>query len=139
PALLAAGVSVGLGADGAPCNNNLDLWREMKLAALLPRLAHGPAALSAARVFELATLGGARALGLSDRIGSLEPGKRADVAIVDLQRPHLQPLGDDLYTALVYAARADDVRTVLVDGRVVVRDRVLLTLDERELVARAQV
>ena len=136
PRLLAAGVNVGLGADGAPCNNNLDLWREMKLAGLLPRLKYGPAALSAAKVLELATLGGARALGLADRIGSLEVGKRADLAIVDLMRPHLQPVGDDVVTALVYAGQASDVRTVLVDGRVVVRDRRLVMGDERAIVRR---
>lgn len=143
PRLLEAGVNVGLGADGAPCNNNLDLWREMKLAGLLPRLKYGPAAIEAQRVFELATIGGARALGLGDEIGSLEAGKRADLAIVDLQVPHVQPLpdeaGPELYTALVYASQASDVRTVLVDGAMVVRERRLLTGNLDAICAQAKV
>lgn len=137
PALVDAGVNVALGADGAPCNNNLDLWREMKLAALLPRVRHGPAALSARRVLEMATLGGARAAGMADRVGSLEPGKRADLALVDLRGPHLQPLLDDVHTALVFGATAADVRTVLVEGEIVVRDRRLVRADAAELVTRA--
>lgn len=138
PMLLAAGVTVGIGADGAPCNNNLDVWREMKLAGLLPRLKHGPAALEARKIFELATLGGARALGLESQIGSIEVGKRADLALVDLNRPHAQPAGDDVYTQLVYAAQASDVEMVLVDGEVVVRGGRVLTLDENEVVRRSQ-
>ncbi len=140
-ALVARGVNVGLGADGAPCNNNLDLWREMKLAALLPKLEHGPAALAAAKVLEMATLGGARALGLEHEIGSLEPGKQADLAVVDLQMPHVQPLGpasEDVVTALVYASQASDVRHVFVAGRQLLRDGELVMLDESALVADAQ-
>jgi cytosine/adenosine deaminase-related metal-dependent hydrolase len=138
PALLRAGVTVGLGADGAPCNNNLDLWREMKLAGLLPRLKYGPGAIPAAKILEMATLGGARALGLAQEIGSLEPGKRADIAIVDLLRPHIQPAGEDIVTALVYAAQAADVRTVMVDGRIVVQGHTLQVADAKVLVANAR-
>jgi 5-methylthioadenosine/S-adenosylhomocysteine deaminase len=135
-ALRRAGVNVGLGGDGAPCNNNLDQWREMKLAGLLPRLAHGPAALPAMAVLEMATLGGARALGLQGEIGSLEAGKKADVIVVDLQRPHVQPVGDDpasVVTALVYATQASDVRHVFVDGRQLVREGRLTTIDQGAL------
>ncbi len=134
PELLRAGVTVGLGADGAPCNNNLDLWREMKLAGLLPRIAHAPGVLSAMDVLEMATLGGARALGLADRIGSLEAGKRADVIIVDLMKPHLQPVGAEVVTALVYAAQASDVRSVYVDGRLLVSDGKLVHADADRVV-----
>lgn len=137
PALLTGGVNVGLGADGAPCNNNLDIWRELKLAGLLPRLKYGAVALGARQVFELATLGGAKAVGLSDRIGSLEPGKRADVAIVDLETPHAQPV-DDVYTALVYAVQASDVKTVVVDGRIRVKDRRVVGVDVPALLQRVR-
>lgn len=137
PALIEGGVNVGLGADGAPCNNNLDVWRELKLAGLLPRLKYGAVALGARDVFELATLGGARAVGLADRIGSLEPGKRADLAIVDLETPHAQPV-DDVYTALVYAVQAADVRTVLVDGVIRVKDRRVVGFETGALLRRVR-
>lgn len=140
-ALRAAGVNVGLGGDGAPCNNNLDLFREMKLAALLPRLKHGPAALSAMAVLEMATLGGARALGLEAELGSVEAGKKADLVVVDLERPHVQPVGsgaEALATALVYASQAADVRHVFVDGRALVWDRKLTTIDQGQLLADAR-
>lgn len=137
PALIAGGVNVGLGADGAPCNNNLDVWREMKLAGLLPRLKYGAVSLAACQVFEMATLGGARALGLADRIGSIEPGKRADIAIVNLETPHTQPV-DDVYTALVYAVQASDVRTVLVDGVIRVNERRIVGLDLGAMLKRVR-
>lgn len=137
PTMLAAGVRVGLGGDGAPCNNNLDMWRELKLAGLLPRLRHGPNALSARQVFELATVGGARALGLEHEVGSLEAGKRADLAIVDLEQFHVQPF-DDVYTALVYAVQSSDVRDVVVDGALRVKDRRLVGVDRRALLQRAR-
>ncbi len=125
---LERGVNVALGADGAAANNRLDGWEELRLAALLLKGRSGPAALPAADAFELATLGGARALGLEDEIGSLEAGKWADLVILDLRAPHA--VGPrDVYTQLVYSARADDVRTVLVGGRVLVDERRLQTLD----------
>jgi 5-methylthioadenosine/S-adenosylhomocysteine deaminase len=134
-------VNVGLGGDGAPCNNNLDLWREMKLAGLLPRLRHGPAALPAMSVLEMATVNGARALGRERQIGSLELGKRADFIVVDLQRAHVQPVGTDpdtLATALVYASQASDVRHVYVDGQPAVRDGRLVRIDEASLIEDAR-
>ncbi len=125
--LLDRGVNVALGADGAACSNRLDGWSQLWLAGLVASVRDGPGALDARALFELATLGGARALGLEGNVGSIEPGKRADLVILDLAG--WEPNGD-VYTALVYSARADDVCTVLVDGRVVVQDRRLLTLDE---------
>ena len=112
---------------------------EMRLAGLihLPRV--GPTGLPAQKVFEMATLGGARALGLEDTIGSIEVGKRADLALLDLDRPHVVPGGDDLYARLVYAARASDVETVLIDGEVVLDRGVLTTLDEGEVLEEAAV
>jgi cytosine/adenosine deaminase-related metal-dependent hydrolase len=140
PALLERGVNVGLGADGAPCNNNLDLWREMKLAGLLPRVKYGADALPPMRVLELATLGGARAMGVEPRVGSIEVGKRADVIVVELDQLHVQPVLDHemLLSALVYATQASDVRTVFVDGAMVVENQRLVTADERAIVAKAK-
>ena len=137
PEMLAAGCHVALGADGAPCNNRLDGFEEMRLAALIQKPRCGPEALPAAKVLELATLGGARALGLEHEIGSIEVGKRADLIALDLSGPHGQPADADLASRLVYAARAADVRHVLVDGRLVVRGGRLLTADLEEIRAKA--
>jgi cytosine/adenosine deaminase-related metal-dependent hydrolase len=137
PRLLAAGVNVALGADGAPCNNTLDAFHEMRLAATLHLPQFGPRAMPAAEVLAMATVRGAKALGLESEIGSIEVGKRADLAVVDLSGPHCQPAGPDLHATIVYCARASDVTDVLVDGRQVVRNRKLLTLDARKLAAAA--
>ena len=133
PEMLAAGCRVGIGADGAPCNNRLDAFAEMRLAALIQKPRLGPDALPAARVLELATLGGARALGLDAEIGSIDVGKRADLIVLDLAGPHAQPEDADLVSRIVYSARAADVRHVVVDGRVVVRDGVLETANLGEI------
>ncbi|HWS86967.1 MAG TPA: 5'-deoxyadenosine deaminase [Pyrinomonadaceae bacterium] len=134
--LLASGVSVSLGADGAPCNNRLDMFTEMRSAALLQKVSRGADALPAARVLRMATLDGARALGLGDEIGSLEAGKLADITVLELGRLHTTPR-PEVVSTVVYAAEARDVRDVLVDGRVVLREGELQTLDEREVVAEA--
>jgi len=134
PELRAAGVAVSLGADGAPCNNNLDAFLEMRLAALIHRPRCGPAAIPASQIVKMATLGGAAALGLEGEIGSLEAGKRADVIVVAADTPHNAPV-DSPYSAIVFSARASDVRHVVVDGQLVVRDRSLLTLDAAAAVA----
>ncbi|HEY3062265.1 MAG TPA: amidohydrolase family protein [Chloroflexota bacterium] len=132
------GVNVALGADGAASNNRLDGWEELRLAGLLARFRDGALAVSAADLFEVATLGGARALGLDADIGSIEPGKYADLAILDLRRAHaFGP--DDVFTQLVYSARASDVRTVLVGGKVVVSDGVLTAFDEADAIADAAI
>lgn len=129
------GVNVALGADAAACSNRIDAWGQLWLAGLLASVRDGPGELHAAEVFELATLGGARALGLADQIGSVEPGKRADLVIVDLARH--EPDGDP-YTQLVYSVRPEDVRTVVVDGRVVVEEGRLLTLNPASVRAEAR-
>jgi cytosine/adenosine deaminase-related metal-dependent hydrolase len=141
------GVGLALGADGAPCNNNLDPWVELRHAALLAKVRTGVMTLPAREAFHLATIDGARALGLEEEIGSLEVGKRADVVVVRMDGPHVEP-GGDAYSRLVYACTSRDVSHVLVDGEVVVRDgehrrferdRVLTQarLHARKLVARA--
>jgi 5-methylthioadenosine/S-adenosylhomocysteine deaminase len=136
--LLDRGLAVGLGTDGAASNNNLDLLGEMSLAAKLHKVAHfDQTVLPARQVVEMATLGGARVLGLEEVTGSLAPGKAADLIVVDLHRPHLTPLYDP-YSHLVYAAGAGDVREVMVQGRWLLRDRQLLTLDWESLRARVR-
>jgi 5-methylthioadenosine/S-adenosylhomocysteine deaminase len=135
--LLDEGISVSLGADGAACNNRLDMFTEMRTAALLQKALHGPEVLPASRTLRLATSDGARALGLDSEIGSLEVGKRADVAVVRLERLHTTPV-KDVVSALVYSSEVDDVDTVVIDGRVVMRDGELLTIDERETIANAK-
>ncbi len=132
-----AGVVVALGADGAPCNNNLDGWTEMRLAALLAKVKSGTTTLPARDVVRMATIDGARALGLAKHTGSLEVGKRADVAIVDVSGVRAAP-AIDVFSTLVYATRGSDVRDVLVDGEPVVQGRELATLDATRLAARAR-
>lgn len=130
--MLELGIPVSLGADGAACNNNLDMFTEMRLASLLQKVRRGPTALPASRALQLATIEGARALGLDSEIGSIEVGKKADLAIVDLEKLHALP-SPDIISALVYSGRASDVRSVIVDGKLLVDEGRLLGLDERQL------
>jgi len=136
-ALRKAGVVVGLGADGAPCNNNLDAWIEMRLAALLAKVRSGTTSLPARDVLRMATIDGATALGKRHEIGSLEVGKRADVIVTRIDSVRVSP-ATDVMSTLVYAAQSRDVRHVLIDGRRVVRDGELLTLDAARVAARAR-
>ncbi len=137
PEMLARGICVSLGADGAACNNQLDMFSEMRLAATLQAMRRGPGALTARQALWMATRGGARALGLEAEIGSIEPGKRADLILVDRDRPHLQP-GPDPWSTLVYAARPADVRITMVEGEIVVRDGAHVRTDAAEAVAGAR-
>jgi 5-methylthioadenosine/S-adenosylhomocysteine deaminase len=132
--MLERGISVSLGADGAPCNNRLDMFTEMRTAALLQKALHGPEVLPAPRVLRMATIDGARAMGLDKEIGSIEVGKRADLIVVDLNRIHSSPSGDVVST-LVYSAQPADVRTTLIDGQVVMRDSDLTTLHEVDVIS----
>jgi 5-methylthioadenosine/S-adenosylhomocysteine deaminase len=130
PAMLARDVAVGLGTDGAASNNDLDMWEEMDTAAKLHKEFSGdPKVVSAEQAFEMATIRGARALHLDSLIGSLEVGKRADIAIVDLDSLNQTPYFN-IYSALVYSTKAADVRSVIINGRLVMLDRRLLTLNE---------
>jgi 5-methylthioadenosine/S-adenosylhomocysteine deaminase len=137
--LLKHGIAVGLGTDGpAGSNNDFDLFEEIDLAAKLQKLIRGdPEALPAAQAFEMATLGGARVLGLEKEIGSLEPGKRADMIALDLDAPNAVPMYD-VYSQLAYALKASNVTDVIVNGREVVRDKRCLTLDRRVVTAKAR-
>jgi 5-methylthioadenosine/S-adenosylhomocysteine deaminase len=134
--LLEEGISVSLGADGAACNNRLDMFTEMRTAALLQKVLHGPEVLPARRVLRMATIDGARALGLDADVGSLERGKKADLVVVRLGRLHTTP-ATDVVSALVYSSEVEDVETVIIDGRLVMRERKLLTIDEPETIATA--
>ncbi|MBX3223853.1 MAG: amidohydrolase family protein [Labilithrix sp.] len=131
------GVKVALGADGAPCNNNLDPWVELRHAALLAKVRTGVTTLPARQALELATIEGARALGIDDEVGSLEVGKRADLAVVRMDGPHIEP-GGDAWSRLVYGCTSRDVVHVMVDGELVVRDREHTRLDHERVLARAR-
>jgi len=138
PGYLAAGITVGLGTDGAASNNDLDMFEAMRFAALLHKVNTGdPRVMPATAVLEMATIGGARALGLERQVGSLEAGKRADLVVVSMASARQTPLYDPV-SHLVYATRGDDVRTVMVNGRVLMRDRKMLTLDEPAVLAAAR-
>jgi 5-methylthioadenosine/S-adenosylhomocysteine deaminase len=131
------GVALALGADGAPCNNSLDPWIELRHAALLSKVRGGVETLPARRAFRLATIDGARALGLDASVGSLEVGKKADLAVVRMDGAHAEP-GGDVFSRLVYACGARDVRHVMVDGTIVVRDGVHQRLDAERVTAVAR-
>ena len=136
--LLKAGAVVGLGTDGASSNNNLDMMEEMRSAALLQKVATGdPLVMPSFASLRMATADGARALGLAGDTGMLKPGLKADLILVNFHRPHLYPRHDD-YAHLVYAAQSADVDTVLIDGRVVMEGRRVLTVDEEEVMANAE-
>jgi 5-methylthioadenosine/S-adenosylhomocysteine deaminase len=131
------GISVSLGADGAACNNHLDMFEEMRLAAVLQSVRHQPGALTARDVVTMATREGARALGLESEIGSIEPGKRADLILIDRDQPNLS-LGTDPYSTIVYAARGTDVRTTIVDGQLLVDDFRPIRWDSGEVARTAR-
>ncbi|HEY4221960.1 MAG TPA: 5'-deoxyadenosine deaminase [Myxococcota bacterium] len=137
PELREQGIVVGIGADGAPCNNRMSAFTEMRLAALLQKPRLGAAALSAKDVVKMATLGGAEVLGIDAQVGSIEPGKRADLIVVDASAPHMRPRTDP-FTQLVYAAEASDVRHVFVDGEWLVRDHRLVRSEVEEIVEDAE-
>lgn len=141
--LIESGVRTGLGTDGPASNDDQDMFTEIQLAALLPKGVSGdPTAVPAREAFALATCWGARAVHLDHLVGSLEVGKRADITIVELGKLHSAPRytysADAIYSHLVYGARAADVRDVLVDGRMLLRDRVLTTLDEVQILTQSQ-
>lgn len=131
PELMRNGIPVGLGADGAPCNNNLDMFQEMRLSAYMQKVAHGPTVMNARTVLRMATIGGAEVLGMEREIGSIETGKLADLILLDLEDYHVYPSFDaDWFSRVVYAATRGDVEMVMIDGHVVMEGRQVLTLDK---------
>ncbi len=138
PAMLDKGIPVGLGTDGCASNNNLDMFQEMDTTAKLHKSALlNPVVMSAKTVVHMATREGARVLGLDRQIGVLTAGMKADVCILDMDKPHLTPLYDE-YSHLAYAVSGSDVDTVLINGRIVMRNRCLTTLDEKAIMARVR-
>ena len=138
PEFLKLGIPVGLGTDGCASNNNLDLFSEMDTAAKIHKLARkDPSVMDAKTVVKLTTIGGAEVLGLKDKIGSLELGKKADIIILDWKQPHLTPVYN-YYSHLVYSATGHDVRTVMVDGTVIMDNRQILTVNEKEVISEVE-
>jgi 5-methylthioadenosine/S-adenosylhomocysteine deaminase len=138
PDMLKAGVKVGLGTDGCASNNNLDMIKEMSTAAKLHKVARlDPTVMDAKTVVRMATINGAKALGMNKITGSLEVGKKADIIIIGLNKPHLTPLYNE-YSHLVYAANGADVDTVFINGKLVMENRQLLTIDEAEVMQRVR-
>jgi 5-methylthioadenosine/S-adenosylhomocysteine deaminase len=136
PEMLERGITVSLGADGAPCNNRLDMFTEMRTAALIQKALHGPESLPAATVLRMATVNGASALGLGDTLGSIEPGKQADLLLLNLKHLHAVPC-PEVTSAVVYSAQTSDVESVIIAGQIVMRDRKLMTLDEKGVIESA--
>lgn len=137
PEYLEKGILVSLGADGAPCNNNLDIFTEMRHAALIQKPFAGPQAMPAEAVFRMATINGARTLGLDKSIGSIEVGKKADLTFIKNNQVHAIPF-DNIYSKLVYSTQSADVAHVLVDGNWVLKDRHLTTIDQQKVVESVQ-
>ncbi|WP_100397815.1 5'-deoxyadenosine deaminase [Bacillus sp. FJAT-44742] len=132
------GIQVSLGGDGAPCNNTLNMFQEMKLAALLPKPYHGPTAMPAEKVLKMATIGGAKAVGLEDEIGSLEEGKKADLFMVNLKKFHSYPSETvDPISRIVYSASAQDVEMTMINGDIVMEERKLIHIDEEEVLSKS--
>jgi len=135
--MLKAGIPVGLGTDGASSNNNLDMLQEMRSCALLHKVNHSdPTVLPAYQALEMATVNGARALRL-DHTGTLAAGQKADVILVSLKEAHMIPRYD-LIANLVYSAQAADVQTVIINGKIIMEDRVIKTFDEAEVLEKAK-
>jgi 5-methylthioadenosine/S-adenosylhomocysteine deaminase len=139
PELLEMGVNVSIAADGAPCNNNLDMFTEMRNASLIQKARLlDSTVMPAHTIFELATLGGAKAMCKENELGSLEPGKKADIVIVKQDNIHSAPNHHvDVVANLVYATRASDVQTTIINGKVLMQDRELKTIDEDQLIVDA--
>lgn len=135
PKYLKEGINVSLGADGAPCNNHLSIFNEMKLAALIQKPIYGPKVLNAKTIFKLATIEGAKALHLDNEIGSIEVGKKADIVLLDLEKPtlSLHDENEHIYSNIVYAASSENVHSVMIDGKWIVRNNQSLIYDEKEL------
>ncbi len=141
PRYLSEGISVSLGADGAPCNNNLNMFEEMRLAGLIQKPLHGPTAMPVKTNFEMATIGGAKALGLDKEIGSIEAGKKADIVLLDLQsiwNPLIQDEAENLYSTIVYSANPSNVDSVMIDGKWVYRKKDFTGIDENLILSNAR-
>ncbi|WP_226528876.1 5'-deoxyadenosine deaminase [Metabacillus niabensis] len=138
PYMINEQVSLSLGADGAPCNNNLDMFNEMRLAALIQKPVHGPTSMDAHTVFKMATIGGAKAVGMENEIGSIEIGKKADLAILNLQDFHTYPsYGVDPISRIVYSATRADVETTIINGQIVMENRIMKSINKKAILTEA--
>lgn len=138
PIMLEKGINIGIGTDGASSNNNLNMFEEMHLTSLIHKGNNlNPLILNAREVLEMATIGGAKVLGLDHEIGSLEEGKKADIIIIDLEKPHFYPKAD-LISNMVYSAQGSDVKTVIIDGKIVMENYKLTTYDEKEILIKSE-
>lgn len=139
PELMDIGIDVGIAADGAPCNDNLDIFMEMRLSSLIQKVRLGATAMNCRKVLYLATMGGAKVMGKEKEIGSIEEGKKADIILLDLNKVHNAPLCHaDIESTIVYSAKSEDVSTVIVDGKILMEDRKLTTLDEDEIMKNCE-
>ena len=140
PNYLDKGISVSLGADGAPCNNNLSMFTEMRLAALIQKTKHGPTAMHAETMVKMATIEGAKALHLENHVGSIEVGKKADLILLDLEKPTNSLLSNDanIYSDIVYASSSDNVMEVMIDGKWLVQKKTSIKYEREELVSEAK-
>lgn len=138
PELLDMGVDVGLAADGAPCNNNLDIFMEMRLSSLLQKLRLGPKVMDCRKVLYMATMGGARVMGKENEIGSIEEGKKADIIIMNLNKVHNMPdTNIDIESQIVFSAKSEDVETTIVNGKILMENKKLMTLNEEEIIKKS--
>ncbi len=136
--MLEKGITVGLGTDGCASNNNLDLFGEMDTTSKLAKIANlDPTLLDARTVLKMATVGGAKVIGLENRVGTIEPGKKADIIIVDTNTPHMTPIYNP-YSQLVYSATGGDVRDVIINGEIVLRERQFTTLDSDDIISEVK-
>jgi cytosine/adenosine deaminase-related metal-dependent hydrolase len=136
PTYMKENIDVSIGADGAPCNNNLSMFKEMRLAALIQKPIHGPTVMNANEVFKLATVGGAKVVGLEDEIGTIEVGKKADMAILDLNKVNSSPYVDPV-SAIVYSCDNINVESVIVDGKVLYENKIFKSIDNDGLIEKA--
>jgi 5-methylthioadenosine/S-adenosylhomocysteine deaminase len=131
-------ITVSLGTDSPVSNNRLDMFQEMKIASLLQKInKFNTTVLPAQKALEMATINGAKALGMEDKIGSIEVGKLADIILMDFRKPHLTPM-HNVYSHLVYSAQSSDVDTVICNGKILMRNRKVLNLNEKEVMEKAE-
>lgn len=138
PELMDMGIDIGIAADGAPCNNNLDIFMEMRLSALIQKVRLGPKVMDCRKVLYLATMGGAKVMGMENSIGSIEEGKNADVVIMNLNKVHNAPVFyPEIESQIVFAAKSENVETVIVNGQFLMENGRLITINEKETIKKS--
>lgn len=138
PELIKQGIDIGLAGDGPPCSNNLDPFIEMRFSSLIQKVRLGPTAMDARTVLYMATMGGAKVMGKEKDIGSLEEGKKADIILLDMNKAHSSPsFKDNIESAIVFSGKTENVETTIVDGKILMENKVLLSMSEKEIVERA--